>query len=145
MPQHDKASRLRRRLLDEVKRLFSLVDSLIAERGPMVRGTFQAHGTRCGKPNCKCVEGELHSTAVLAVNEEGKRRNIYVPIPDRLDLKRRSERYRSVRKRRADLAKLGAKLLGLVDQLLEALIDPYSPKQTRKAQARTKTRRKRTQ
>lgn len=37
----------------------------------MVKGTFQLHGTRCGKHNCKCLKGEPHPTAVLAIGEGG--------------------------------------------------------------------------
>ena len=145
MAQIKKASQLRQRLRDVERRLTSLIGSLVDERGPLVRGVFQQHGTRCGKPNCKCAQGALHSTAVLAVSEEGKRRNVYVPIPDRLELQRRTERYRRFRQSRAELARLGGELLGLVDELLEALIEPYSPKQRRRPRKGIFKRRKRPQ
>ena len=88
--------------------------------------------------------GRSATDRVLVVNEGGKRRNVYVRIPERLDLQRRSERYRSFRKRRAELAKLGTEILGLVDELLETLVTPYA-QQTRQARKRTKTRLKKTQ
>jgi hypothetical protein len=144
MSQRETASRIRQQLRVLEERFASLLKSLVQERGPMVRGIFQSHGTRCGKPNCKCLQGDLHPTAVLVVNEEGKRRNIYVRIPERLDLQRRSGRYRSFRKKRTELAKMGAEILTLVDALLETLITPYSPRPTGKARKRTKTRPKRT-
>ena len=142
MAQPKKASQLRQRLRDVESRLISLIGSLVDERGPLVRGTFQQHGTRCGKPNCKCAQGDLHPTAVLAVSEEGKRRNVYVPIPDRLELQRRSERYRRFRQSRAELARLGGELLGLVDELLETLIEPYAPKRRRRPRKQIGKRRK---
>ena len=138
-----KASRLRQRLRDLESRLSSLLGSLIAEREPLVRGAFQTHGTRCGKPNCKCLQGELHPTAVLVVSEQGQRRNIYVRAADRQDLERRNERYRRLRQNRAEIARVGTELLGLVDELLEALIEPYPPQQRRGPQKRLRTRRKR--
>jgi hypothetical protein len=82
----------------------------------------------------------LHQTAVLVVSEEGKRRNIYVRIADRPSLKRRSERYLSCRKKRAELAKLAIETLALVDELLEALVTPYSPARTRQAKKPGRTR-----
>ncbi|MFB3110671.1 MAG: DUF6788 family protein [Gemmatimonadales bacterium] len=143
MAQRTKASRLRQRLRDLESRLSSLLASLVAERQPLVRGAFQTHGTRCGKPNCKCLQGELHPTAVLVVSEQGQRRNIYVRAADRQDLERRNERYRRLRQNRAEIARVGAELLGLVDELLEALIEPYPPQQRRGPQKRLRTRRKR--
>jgi hypothetical protein len=88
----------------------------------------------------------LHPTAVLEVNEEGKRRNIYVRIPERTEIKRRSERYRGFRKKRAELGRLGAEILSLVDELLKTLATSYSPQQTRQDdRKRSKTRPKKTQ
>ncbi len=142
MIQRKKASRLRQRLRDLETRLSSLLGSLLAEREPLVRGAFQTHGTRCGKPNCKCLQGELHPTAVLVVSEEGQRHNIYVRAADRQGLKRRNERYRRFRQSRAEIARLGAEILDLVDELLAALIEPYSP-QRGGARKRLRTRRKR--
>ncbi len=142
MTRREEASRLRQRLRNSERRLSSLIGSLTAERGPMVRGVFQFHGTRCGKPNCKCVQGELHPTAVLAVSEKGRRRNIYVRLPDRTEIQQRSERYRRFRQSRAEIARLGAEILNLADELLDALADPYLPQQRRQGRKRTKTRRK---
>jgi hypothetical protein len=137
-----KASQLRQRLRDVESRLISLIGNLVDERGPLVRGTFQQHGTRCGKPNCKCVQGELHPTAVLVVNEEGNRRTFYVRIPERAGLQRRTERYRRFRKRRAELVRVGTELLRLVDELLETLIEPYSPQRRRQPRKPIGKRRK---
>jgi len=145
MVQRTKASRLRQRLRDLESKLSSLLASLVAERQPLVRGAFQSHGTRCGKPNCKCLQGELHPTAVLVVSEQGQRRNIYVRAADRQDLERRNERYRRLRQNRAEIARVGAELLGLVDELLEALIEPYPPPQRGRPKKRLRTRRKREQ
>ena len=142
MVQLKKASQLRQRLLDVESKLISLIESLVDERGPVVRGVFQSHGTRCGKPNCKCAQGDLHPTAVLAISQKGERRNVYVPIPDRGELRRRTERYRDFRQSRAELARLGTELLGLADKLLETLIEPYSPKRRRQPRKRIGKRRK---
>jgi hypothetical protein len=142
MAKLKKASQLRQRLRDVESRLISLIGKLVDERGPLVRGTFQQHGTRCGKPNCKCVQGELHPTAVLVVNEEGNRRTFYVRIPERAGLQRRTERYRRFRKRRAELVRVGTELLHLVDELLETLIEPYSPKRRKQPRKPIGKRRK---
>ncbi len=140
MTSRARVSRVRQRLRAAEERVRALVEGLMAERGPLTRGAFQAHGTRCGKPNCKCLQGELHQTAVLVVSEEGKRRNIYVRAADRPRLKRRSERYLSFRKKRTELARLASETLGLVDELLEALVTPYSPPKRGRGRRRDRTR-----
>ncbi len=93
-------------------------------------------------PTASAPRGIYTPTAVLAVSQKGERRNVYVPIPDRGELRRRSERYRRFRQSRADLAKLGTELLGLADKLLETLIEPYSPQRRKQPRKRIVKRRK---
>ena len=39
----------------------------------MVRGTVITHRRRCGKPNCRCANGEsLHEAAVLSYSQDGR-------------------------------------------------------------------------
>lgn len=124
---HEKASRSRRRLLDAARTLISRAEELAAERGPLLRAAFQLRGTRCGKDNCKCTQGELHTTAVLIVSEGGSRRSFYVRPAERPEVQRRVERYQRIRTKRAELSKLNAELLDAADDLLDALAEPHHP------------------
>jgi hypothetical protein len=132
MSRPSKVSRLRQRLNDAADRYLSLVEGLVGERGPLLQGSFLRHGTRCGKPNCKCTQGELHNTAVLSVSEDGKRRSIYVRPPDRLEVERRTDRYRRFRRGRSELVKLHAEIVKIADELLASLLQPYVPKRNNK-------------
>jgi hypothetical protein len=127
MTQRKKASRARQRLLEAARQHDALVKSLVSERGPVLKGTFHLGGTRCGKDNCKCGQGELHTTAVLAVSDKGDRRAFYLRAAERPEVQRRAERYRRFRKTRADLRKLNGEVLGAADDLLEALLEPHAP------------------
>ncbi len=127
MTDRTKTSKTRQQLRDLSRQLISKIELLMAERGPLVKGMLQSHGTRCGKPNCKCMRGELHQTALLVVSQKGKRRNIYVPASDRPELKRRSARYRKLRQARADIVKLSEEILKLADFLVDSLCEPYMP------------------
>jgi len=127
MTKRKKASRARQRLLEAARQHDALVKSLVSERGPVLKGTFHLGGTRCGKDNCRCGQGELHTTAVLAVSDKGDRRTFYVRGAERPEVQRRAERYRRFRKTRADLRKLDGEILGAADALLEALLEPYAP------------------
>lgn len=136
MANREKASRARRRLLDAARAVVARSEELVTERGPLLRAAFQLRGTRCGKKNCKCTEGELHTTAVLVVSEEGKRRSYYVRGPERPDVKRRVEKYKRFRAGRIELNRLMAEVLTTVDDLLDGLAEPHVPRRDAKGGGR---------
>ena len=142
MINREKASRSRRQLLDATRRLLSRTEDLVAERGPLLRGAFQLRGTRCGKENCKCAHGEQHTTAVLVISVDGKRRSYYLRASERPEVQRRVERYQRFRTKRAELNKLNAEVLGAADGLIEALAEPHRPKRDTLAGNRDGRRRK---
>jgi len=142
MTDRENASRSRRRLLDSARGLLSRAQQLVEERGPLLRGAFQLRGTRCGKDNCKCSQGELHTTAVLVVSEGGNRRSYYVRPKERPEVQRRVERYQRFRGGRAEMNRLNVELLGAADDLLDALAEPHRPQ--REAEARGPPRRQAT-
>lgn len=143
MSDLNKASQVRQQMSETAGQLASTIQATLAERGPLVKGLFQMHGTRCGQPNCSCVKGQLHRTAVLVVNQKGKRRNIYVPIPDRPEIQLRSQRYRRLRQARAEIVKLSAETLRLIDDLVDALSESYVPEPRRKRCSKSQTVKKR--
>ena len=127
MSKHEKASSSRRRLLELARKFLARVEELVAERGPLLRGAFQLRGTRCGKDNCKCNQGELHTTAVLIVSEGGGRRSYYLRGPERPEVQRRVERYQQFRQRRMALHKLHDEVSEAADEFLDALLEPHRP------------------
>ena len=127
MSDTEKASRSRRTLVESARRLLSRAEALVSERGPLLRGAYQLRGTRCGKENCCCTGGELHTTAVLIVSEEGNRRSYYVRSAERPEVQRRVERYQHFRSGRAELSRLNTEVLGAADELLDALVEPHRP------------------
>ena len=127
MNERERASRARQRLKEAAAKHESLVEALVRERGPLVKGTFHLGHTRCGKDNCKCAHGEPHVTATLVVSDKGGRRTYYLRGPERAEVQRRAERYRRFRKRRAGLRKLNAEVLAAADELLDALLEPHTP------------------
>ena len=44
-----------------------------------LRGTLSQRAGKCGKPNCRCTRGELHSSLYLVQSQQGKPRQICVP------------------------------------------------------------------
>lgn len=62
----------------------------------LVRGSVITHRRRCGKPGCRCADGEsLHESVVLSYSEAGRTRFLMLP-PERVAAVRRATaRYRA--------------------------------------------------
>ena len=57
-----------------------LVRSLGALR-EMLPGSFVERSRKCGKPNCRCADGEnLHAEFLLSVLVDGKPKTFHVPL-----------------------------------------------------------------
>jgi hypothetical protein len=44
-----------------------------------LRGTLSERAGTCGKPNCRCAQGELHRSLYLIQSQGGKLRQLCVP------------------------------------------------------------------
>src|ERR1035441_9842989 len=53
----------------------------------MVQGSFYLLRRKCGKPNCRCANGQLHATYVLTRSEQGKDRLYTVPKEQRAQVR----------------------------------------------------------
>ena len=91
-----------------------MVPSRDAVRVPKsLRGTVVTHRRRCGKPNCRCADGELlHERVVLSYSEAGKTRFLTLPEDLVEPVRRATGRYRKERTRLEQEANAG--LLALI-------------------------------
>ena len=51
---------------------------LISEQ-PLLRGSLVERGRTCGKPTCRCQQGQLHRSLYLATRHNGRRALLYIP------------------------------------------------------------------
>jgi hypothetical protein len=109
-------SRLRQRVHRVRKQIDQQIDKL-TERGPFIKGAVYCLRRKCGKPGCRCEKGALHQNLVLAVPEKGAKRMRTVPKGKHEQWQLLAGRYRRFRRSRAQLVKLFAQLLVLVDEL----------------------------
>ena len=86
---------------------------------PMVQGSFYLLRRKCGKPNCRCANGQLHAAYVLTRSEQGKDRLYMVPKEQRAQVRKWAAEYRRYQRARAVLARRHVGLLALVDQMAE--------------------------
>ncbi len=84
----------------------------------MVRGSVVVHRRRCGKPSCRCADGEaLHEATVLSYSDGGRTRFVMLAEGDVAAVRAAAERYRSARA--ALEAQANAGLAELVTRLAE--------------------------
>ena len=46
---------------------------------PFLRGSLVERARSCGKPTCRCQQGQLHRSLYLAVRHKGQRALLYIP------------------------------------------------------------------
>jgi hypothetical protein len=60
------------------RRARSQLAQLLSQRG-VIRGTLLLRKRKCGKANCRCARGEGHESLFLAISENGRTRQLFVP------------------------------------------------------------------
>lgn len=66
----------------------------------LVRGSVVTHRHRCGKPTCRCADGEnLHESVVLSYSEAGRTRFLMLPAELVAAVRAATERYRRLKTR----------------------------------------------
>ena len=117
--ERDRLSRIRQSLHQLAKEIEQLIP-VFAERHALVKGTVYEQRRKCGKPTCRCANGELHSSMVLSRSEEGRTRLMVVPPGHLKDLQLLTERYQRFRRARARLGQIYKTMTSLIDQLEES-------------------------
>lgn len=110
------ASRIRKQLYERQRQVNRQLGCL-KEHRPFIRGIVYKLRRKCGKEGCRCVQGQLHESWVLAVSEKGRKRMRMVSKGKRMQWMRMATRYRRFRRARSQLVKLFAEVLKLVDEL----------------------------
>ncbi len=91
----------------------------------MCRGSLYLLRRRCGKPTCRCQQGQLHATWVVTRSEAGRVRLYRVPETERAAVRRLTGAYREWQRSRAALVKSMSELLRQLDALAEARMQPW--------------------
>ncbi len=119
-----------RRLSDEVRQL---INPFFSDK-PVVKGSVYELKTQCGKPGCKCAQGELHSRMVVSASEKGKTILRVIPRGLLVEVQGKVRRYQELRRARAQVVEMHKKMLQVMDEM-EAMrreeIPPSGKKQSR--------------
>jgi len=121
-------SKLRQQLWQAYAALAPLLRQLQRPQ-PMIQGSFYLLRRQCGKPNCRCATGQLHTTWVLTRSEAGRHRLYVVPQDQRARVRRLAAEYRRYQRARAALGKRHHRMLAWVDRLAQARLQVWPPKE----------------
>ena len=126
----EKFSRLRQSLLHLASEIEGLVKPFFSDR-PVIKGTVYELKRKCGKPGCKCAQGELHSRMVVSASERGKTRLQVIPQGFLSEVQTKVRRYQEFRRVRARLGEIYRKMLKVMDEM-EAMRREEVPSPDRK-------------
>jgi len=102
-----------RRLSDELRQL---IDPFFYDK-PVIKGSVYELKRKCGKPGCKCVQGELHSRMVVSSSEKGKTRLRVIPHGFLVEIQFKVRRYQELRRTRARLVEVHREILRVIDEM----------------------------
>jgi len=63
----------------------------------MLRGVLYTHSRRCGRPNCRCAQGEPHQSPALAYTEGGRTKTMTLAHDEVASVRKALARYQQAR------------------------------------------------
>jgi hypothetical protein len=102
-----------RKLSDEARKL---IEPSFSDK-PVIKGSVYELKRKCGKPGCKCAQGELHSRMVLSASEKGKTRLRVIPHGFLVEVKIKVRRYQELRRARSRLVEVQREMIRVMDEM----------------------------
>jgi len=125
-----KFSRLRQSLVQLSKEIRKLINPFLSDK-PVIKGSVYELKRKCGKPGCKCAQGQLHGRMVVSASEKGKTRLCVIPSGFLVEVQGKVRRYQDLRHARARLVEVHKKMLQVIDEM-EAMRREEVPKSGKK-------------
>ena len=121
-----KFSRLRQSLVQLSNEIKKLTNPFLSDTS-VIKGSAYEIKRKCGKPGCKCAQGELHGSMVVSSSEKGKTSLRVIPSGSLVEVQGKVQRYQKLRKARARLVEVHKKMLQIMDEM-EAMRREEIPK-----------------
>lgn len=102
-----------KRISDESRQL---IEPSFSDK-PVIKGSVYELKRKCGKPGCKCAQGELHSRMVLSASEKGTTSLRVIPHGFLIEIQIKARRYQDLRRARARLVEVHRKMLRVIDEM----------------------------
>lgn len=84
---------------------------------PVIKGSVYELKTKCGKPGCKCAQGQLHGRMVVSASEEGKTRLRVIPRGFLVEVQGKVRGYQELRHARKRLVEAHKEMLQVMDEM----------------------------
>lgn len=114
--EKQKFSQLRqslRRLADEARHL---IRPFFSDR-PVIKGSVYELKRKCGKPGCKCAQGQLHRCMVVSSSEKGRTRLTVIPRGFLAETQGKVQCYQGLRRARARLVEVHREMIRIMDKM----------------------------
>ena len=115
-PDKRKFSQLRQSLGRLANEIRQVINPFFSDK-PLIKGSVYELKTKCGKPGCKCAQGQLHHRIVLSASEKGKTRLRAIPRGFLVEVQTKVRCYQEVRRARVRLIEVHKKMLQLTDEM----------------------------
>ena len=125
--------RLRQSLVQLSNEIKKLTNPFLSDK-PVIKGSVYELKRKCGKPGCKCAQGELHRRMVVSASEKGKTRLCVIPSGFLIEVQGKVRRYQGLRQARARLVEVHKKMLQIMDEM-EAMRREEVPKSGKNSSA----------
>ena len=102
-----------RRLSDELRQL---INPSFSDK-PVIKGSVYELKRKCGKPGCKCAQGQLHSRMVVSASEKGKTILRVIPHCFLVGVQAKVRRYQELRRARTRLVEVHRKMIQVIDEM----------------------------
>jgi hypothetical protein len=102
-----------RRLSDELRQL---INPSFSDK-PVIKGSVYELKRKCGKPGCKCAQGELHSRMVVSASDKGKTILRVIAHGFLVEVQGKVRRYQELRRARAQLVEVHRKMIQVIDEM----------------------------
>lgn len=104
--------RNRANLPEEERVCLSRLRQILGDGEGLLRASVFEMRRRCGKPNCHCVQGELHRSLYVCHSRQGKNRSRYLRPEEEAQVRAWVERYHEARRLLDELAQMYWERLG---------------------------------
>ena len=111
-----KFSQLRQSLVQLADEIRQLVGPFLSDR-PVIKGSVYELKRKCGKPGCKCAQGELHRSMVVSASEKGKTKLRVIPRGCFVEVESKVQGYQKLRRVRTRLVEVHKKILRIMDEM----------------------------
>ena len=79
--------------------------------GPMIAASLCQRMVTCGKPSCKCAQGEKHESWCLTYKEKAKTKTVHVPKGMVKEAERWVKEHKRAKELMAEISDLGLKII----------------------------------